>query len=290
MDAFHSFWSYPNAIRNNGKIGFPDFELLTAILSALSWKKHNGSITMVTDSSGAAFFHAMMLDGLWDTITTTLDRVETEIDPYFFWAAGKLYALRSMPTPCVMLDTDLIIWKEVTGLEDWDVIAAHPEGLYPDVYPDISTFTLKGDFKFPGNWDFTLEAANTAFLYLKNREFRDQYVDHAISFFKHLDTKDMNPVTAMCFAEQRVLPMCAREEKQKLAYLFNLQDAATQDLATHTWGYKVLLRTDPAEHHRFCMTCVRKIMQDYPEAKKFLTGPVLLPYLEEYQASITVLN
>ena len=281
MDAFHSFWSTPNAIRGGGVISFPDFELLTAILSALTWQKNNGSIKMITDRSGAAFFRDMGLTSLWDEIDTSLDQVEKEIDPFYFWAAGKLYALKTMDTPCVMLDTDLIIWKEVRGLSDWDVIAAHPEGLNPAIYPDPSTFGLKDGYPFPEDWDFTLEAANTAFLYLKNKDFRDYYVDSAISFFKHLNIQAMNPVTAMCFAEQRVLPMAAKEKEQKMAYLFPLQDAASQDLATHTWGYKNILRTDSEEHDRFCRSCAERILRDFPERAALLEGPLLRRYLKK---------
>ena len=42
MDAFHSFWSRPNMVKNRGQIKFPDYELLTMMLSALKWKETNG--------------------------------------------------------------------------------------------------------------------------------------------------------------------------------------------------------------------------------------------------------
>lgn len=283
MQAFHSFWSLPNAIRSGGRISFPDFELLTAILSALTWQRNNGPIRMITDTPGADFFRSIGLGGLWNQIDTSLDHVDPDVDPFMFWAGGKLYALKSMPTPCVMLDTDLIIWKELPHLDNWEVVAAHPEGLNPQVYPDKSIFHLKDGYAFPDDWDFGLAAANTAFLFLKNADFRDYYVDSAITFFKNIHMDGLNPVTAMCFAEQRVLPMCAKARQQTMTYLMNLQDALNQDLATHTWGFKTVLRTDPAANHEFCMRLVRRIMTDFPERADLLKdNPQLCHYYNEY--------
>ena len=274
MRAFHSFWSRPNSIRNYDRIGFPDFELLTAILSALEWQTHNGPITMVTDSAGADFFRSIGLGDLWDEIDTSLDQMDLGIDPFLFWAAGKLYALKTMEAPCVMLDTDLIIWKNLDSLWDWgqDIIAAHPEDLNPFVYPGKEYFHLTDDYQFPEDWDFSLAAANTAFLYLRDGDFRDYYVDAAIDFFRHIRIDGLNPVTAMCFAAQRVLPMCAKVKGQRMGYLLDLSQALDQDLVTHTWGFKTVFNSNPAARDEFCMRCVRRIMTDFPERETLLTG------------------
>ena len=283
MEAFHSFWSLPNAVRSGGTINFADFELLTAILSCLTWQKNNGPVRMITDSYGGQFFRSIGFDQLWDSIDTSLDQMDPDIDPVMFWAAGKLYALKTMPTPCVMLDTDLIIWKPILGLENRDIVAAHPEALNPMVYPHHSIFRFKDDYAFPTDWDFRLDAANTAFLFLKNADFRDAYVDEAIRFFRHVDLGDLNPVTAMCFAEQRILPMIAKTQKQDMAYLFHLMDANQQDFATHTWGFKTILRSNPQANEEFCMRCVRRIMTDFPEKAGLLQKhPALLKYYHCY--------
>ena len=265
MEAFHSFWSEPNRGRNNGNVRFPDYEQLTAILSALKWKQHNGTIRMITDTEGAAYFAAAGLDCFWDRIDVSLDELKGNVDPFLFWAAGKLYALKSMPAPCVMLDTDLIIWDSVEEVFQYDIVAAHSEELNEDVYPDKKIFHLKNNYSFPSEWDFTLDAANTAFLYMKDGAFRDYYVDEAIRFFNSVDIDGLNPVTAMCFAEQRVLPMCAAAKKKELGFLFDLMDADEQDIATHTWGFKQILDEVPEARYEFCMRCVRRVFVDFPE-------------------------
>ena len=219
MEACHSFWSEPNRCRNEGEIRFPDFEQLTAILSALEWKRHSGPVRMVTDTAGAAFFQEIGLSPFWDGTETVLDGLGETIDPMAFWAAGKLRALRDMPVPYVMLDTDLIVWENVESRLNGDAVAAHAEALTPRTYPDPSCFPLKEGYAFPEHWDFGLPAANTAFLYFRDATLRNAWLDESFDFMRHVRTEGLNPVQTMCFAEQRILPMCAGENGKSLGYL-----------------------------------------------------------------------
>ena len=276
MQAFHSFWSLPNRVRSGGQVMIPDFELCTAALSALSWRKHSGPVKMITDSAGAAYFRSLGLACLWDEVDASLEGMDSSIDPFLFWAAGKLYALRSMDCPCVMLDTDLIIWEKPSILEasSYDVIAAHPEELMPGVYPPVDTLLLKDDYHFPDTWDFSLKAANTAFLFIRDKTFCDYYTGNAIEVFSHLDLSNQNPVTAMCFAEQRVLPLCCKEKGQKLGYLFDLSEANQQTVATHTWGFKNVLRQDASVREAFILRCLTRVHKDFPEYYEVLKKAV----------------
>ena len=153
MEACHSFWSEPNRCRNQGEIRFPDFEQLTAILSALEWKRHSGRVRMLTDSAGAAYFRDIGLSAFWEEIESVLDDLAHRADPYAFWAAGKLWALGSIPVPCVMLDTDLIVWENVISRLTDDAVAAHPEPLSPRTYPDPSVFRLTEGYAFPEKFE-----------------------------------------------------------------------------------------------------------------------------------------
>lgn len=279
MDAFHSFWSLPSALRNQGEIDFPEFELLTATLSALKWKEKNGSIRLITDTPGALFFRQLGMECVWDKIDLSLDEVDGEVNPFLFWAAGKLFALQKMELPCVMLDTDLIIWEKLDRLSEFDLVAAHFEALNPFVYPDHKNFVLEDGYTFPEEWDFSLAAANTAFLYMKNCDFRDYYVKSALDFFHHVGVKGLNPVSAMCFAEQRILPMAAKAKQQSMAYLLDLANPDNQSFITHTWGYKNILRQNEEERIAFCRKCVNRIFQDFPEYESVITeNPVLKKY------------
>ena len=270
MEAFHSFWSEPNRCRNRGKIRFPDYEQLTAILSALQWQKHNGRIRMITDSAGEQFLNESGLICFWDETVVALDFLKEKVDPFAFWAAGKLYALKMTPAPCVMLDTDLIVWKNIENMLQSDVVAAHSEVLNPQIYPDPSVFQLKNGYHFPRIWDFKLYAANTAFLYIKNAAFRNCYVDASMEFMQNVITDRVNPVHTMCFAEQRILPMCAKAEGEKLQFLMQGNDVYRQDYVTHTWGFKRILMENQKAREEFCMRCVRRIALAHPDKLKLL--------------------
>lgn len=270
MEAFHSFWSKPNRARNGGEIRFPDFEQLTAILSALEWKRHSGPIRMVTDTPGAVSFGEAGLSAFWDVVDTTLDTLKENLDPIAFWAAGKLCALESMNMPCVMLDTDIILWNNVDTLLKSDVVAAHAEALNPRSYPSPSFFHFTDGYVFPEDWDFSLRAANTAFLYIRDAKFRDSYVNAAMEFMKHVRTDGLNPVQTMCFAEQRILPMCAKAAGKTLTYLMGTDTVFRQDFVTHTWGFKGVLQKNTLAREEFCMRCVRRIFLDFPEQADLL--------------------
>lgn len=288
MEAFHSFWSAPNACRNQGEVVFPDYEQLTAILSALKWRSHSGKIRMITDSAGAAYFRERGLASFWSETEISLDSLNGTVDPFAFWAAGKLAALRTIQTPCVMLDTDLVLWENVDHKLTADVVAAHSEGLDPRSYPERSAFQLENGYGFPEEWDFNLHPANTAFLYIKNAGFRNDYVDAAFRFLENVDTNGLNPVQTMCFAEQRILPMCAAANGQTLEYLMRPEEVFSQNYITHTWGFKQILRQSIRARDDFCMRCVRRIARDFPEeTEKLRDCPDLsvyyLRYLEKAQ-------
>ncbi len=266
MLAFHSFWSKPNRYRCGGQVRWEEFELLTMMLSALKWQEHNGPVRMVTDRDGAAFFEKKGLGGLWEGgIGTELEEIPERIDPVLFWAAGKLWALRRMEAPCVMLDTDLIVWRDVRPFLRGAIVAAHSEELTPEVYPDPRTFRMLPGYQSPAEWDLSLRPANTAFLYLPEKDLKNGYTEAAFAFMKGIDPQRMNPITAMCFAEQRILPMYAKARGADLEYLLDAPRLDEQDLATHLWGYKRQMRQLEQERQAFCTRCVRRIRNDYPQ-------------------------
>lgn len=47
-------------------------------------------------------------------------QVPDSISPGVFWAAGKLYALKAAHMPAVMVDLDLIVWKNIGGIHSGD--------------------------------------------------------------------------------------------------------------------------------------------------------------------------
>lgn len=282
MLAFHSFWSKPNRIRNGGSVALPDYELLTLILSALKWRQLNGPIRMITDSEGAEFFECSGFGSLWDaSVTAELDRISPALDPFRFWAAGKLEALRRVQAPCVMLDADMVLWENVNAHLTHSVVAAHLEPLLPSVYPEPSeAFVLSPDYSFPAEWDFSLPAANTAFLYIPSEAFKKSYLDAAFGFMHALLNPEIDPTVSMCFAEQRILSMCAHAQGIAVLPLLDVNALNDQQSVTHLWGYKGQLAASPERRVRYCLSCVLRILSDFPEwadalARNRQTSPYL---------------
>ena len=289
MLAFHSLWTAP--VRAAGRVPtIPDYELVTMILSALQWRRWNGKIRMMTDSEGMRLLEDAGLCELWNEgPEPILDAIPREIDPRLFWAAGKLAALRAMRFPCVMLDTDLIVWEPLKDrINGSSALAAHWEPLNPAVYPPPEKFfRLAPGYSFPNDWDFTMPAANTAFLYLADSGFAEKYTDAAFSFMRALQNRNADPTVAMCFAEQRILPMCAAASGIPLRCLLDVQALEQQSLITHLWGHKRVLAASREQREAYCLLCLRRILTEFPAwADVLAENRQLAPYLQKISSEL----
>lgn len=129
MRGFHVNWTRPFAVRAPGMpyggraVRAAHDRALRALLAARKQR-----ICMVCDSRAAEYYASLGLDFLWDDgMHPLLDAMPDDINATAFWAAGKLYAVAAMKAPCVMLDTDLICWKNIDALLDGaGRPAAHP--------------------------------------------------------------------------------------------------------------------------------------------------------------------
>lgn len=275
MQAFHSNWTRPFFNKHVGEYYIEDFELLTTILSALKWQEYNGDIKMITDAVGAKYYCKLGLEKIWnlgidDSLESKMDR---SIDPATFWAAGKLYALEKQPAPCVMIDTDFIVWKPITKeLETHQVTVIHREELLPDVYPDKQQLMMSESYLYPEGWDWSQAACNTAFSFFNDETFKNYYVEEAIRFMKGAVGTD--PLVYMVFAEQRLLAMCAKEKNMQLYAFSNTHELfhSNQDRFTHIWGYKRYMRNNPKVREQFCKRCLARIVREYPSYKPILSN------------------
>lgn len=282
MRAFHTNWTRPFFARHPGEpYTIEPFELLTTALSARLWQRENGSIALYCDSQAAAYYDTCGLSGLWDDgVHTVLDAVDAEIDPVCFWAAGKLYALRSAGAPCVMIDTDFIVWRDLSAI--WaqsDLCTVHREDLAPDIYPGADAFHLHKPFSMDA-LDWTVPAANTALAYFGDAAFTRRYTDTAIDFMRAASPAD-NVLTYMVFAEQRLLPMLAREAGLRLDSFSDLGTLFTtgQTWFTHVWGFKQQMRAHPQLYIDFCRRCAARLVRDFPaDACTLSQIPALAPY------------
>jgi len=271
MNAFHVNWTKPFSLRNSAVPYFiEDFDLLTTILSALEWRKHNGNIKMVTDTTGLEYYQKLGLSHIWDMgITASLDAMEGEtLFPLSFWAAGKIFALEQQAAPCVVVDTDFIVWKSLSDKIKGEKLAViHRERINGLWYPEKAFFNMDKSYRFPDEWDWTVLPCNTALLYIGDERFKNYYTSESIKFMRNLrETK--NITAEMVFAEQRLFAMCAAARGIKVKTFLDALDTDKfdgQDSFTHVWGFKGELKKNRKKRRDFCMDCVERIKYDFPE-------------------------
>lgn len=87
MQAFHSNWTRPFFIRNpHMEYRIEPFELLTTALSALEWRRENGSIRMICDTPAKRYYESLGLCFLWDDgVYPLLDTMPEDINATAFW-------------------------------------------------------------------------------------------------------------------------------------------------------------------------------------------------------------
>ena len=281
MQAFVSNWTRPYAVRCPGKpYEMADYDLLTTILSALLWRKENGSIRMITDDTGAQYYRSLGLTDLWDDgIFTHLNTIPQTIDSCTFWAAGKLYALASISAPCVMMDTDFIVWHSLSAYWSKSLVVIHREALHPDIYPAPFAFALDASYRFPADWDWNAQACNTALTYFGDEMLRKAYVRQAMDFMQAVRGQD--DLIYMVFAEQRLLAMCAASLSVPIDAFSTEQDlfSGNQHDFTHVWGFKQAMQEQPILREAFCGKCAARLQRDFPiYANRCAEIPMLQKY------------
>jgi hypothetical protein len=256
------------AIHVNTGLRAEKFDLYNTVLSALVWRKYNGEIDLICDKASEEFYRRF---GVWNEIKPIIADDLEGINPAMFWAAGKLLALREISAPVVMLDKDFIVWKKLSFRGS--IIAAHREDLNPDVYPEISYFKMKEDYRFNPAFDYTQKPAgkpqvlplNTAFLYLPDESFKQFYVNMAVEFMKSAQNTDDN-LRYMVYAEQRLLALCASYLKQPVEILLDKSKIFEyQEDYTHLWGAKQQMRENPEQEREFNARCAARIKRDFPD-------------------------
>jgi hypothetical protein len=263
-----------------------DFEVLTTVLSALEWRRHNGIIRLYTDPVGSDFYARLGLIDLWDggVDTRRLQAGSQTINCDVFWSFGKIVALRREKAPCCVMDTDLIVWDGIRHLVTAEVMSLHEEPLDFAAYVGRDGLLAPPDFDWSG-LDWSVAPCSAALLVFKRDEFKDEYADRALSFMED------NPILSEpggalpahpIFAEQRLLPMCARASGVRIGSFLRdyrgaeLRSGRKNTTFTHLWNAKTLLHNNPKKRRGLCARLSRRILRDYPETADVLMRSELL--------------
>lgn len=270
MNAFHSIWTKPSFLKD--RYTMEDYNILSMIISALNWRKYNGDIKLIADEYAISYLDKIGLLHIWNDGVEEL-KVDDNINPNTFWAGGKIFALRNLKETSVMIDTDLIVWKNLDAdLFRSDIVVMHREELLNNsVYPNKSFFKCNANYQFDVNWDWSVLPCNTALLYIEDKNFKEYYTKKSIEFMEYC-LEDKNDLCSMVFAEQRLLSMCAKEKNKIITTLLDFNALNNQNDFTHIWGYKQILKTNKVERYSFCKKCIKRIFTDFPQEKNTINN------------------
>lgn len=249
MRGINVLWTKPHA----DFVFKEKYELLTAVLSALEWRAHNGDIIMYTDVPQA--FYESGISNVWNDVVRLC---EYEVNSNIFWAAGKIFAIKKLEPPFCVIDTDFIVWKKMNF--SGEIAAIHTEEL-PGAYPEYDDFFEKTGFSR------SVLPANTAFSYIGNGEFLKLYANEAIKFMQsYTGAEDF--IGPMIFAEQRMFSMCAAKLKLDIEILSDMNKLFTDGDGgrfTHLWGFKQKLGSDSELKNSFTKRLLCRIERDFHE-------------------------
>jgi hypothetical protein len=281
-----------------------DFEILVTVLSALQWRRHNGSIKLYTDTIGAEHLRRLGLSFIWDDgiDTDTLENCTVNTSFNVFWGFARTVALEVEHAPCVVLDTDLIVWNDIHALIRAPFMALHSEFelLGTGVYVPREQLHTPPGYVW-GRWDWTVSPVNTAMIYFGRDDVRRFCAQEGLKYIRNNlpEREDGCPAHAV-FVEQRLYPMCAsRLGIQTEFFLRDYQlagdwlaglpmvDGTANDTFTHLWGYKQRLMEDAQECQRFCLRMTRRILTDFPAlSDKLAAIPSIARYVEEVSTGV----
>lgn len=276
----------------------PDYDILLTILSVLKWQQLNGPIRLYGDSRTVSFFADLGILELWDDYNTeVLDRIDgNSINPTLFWAAGKMFAYLNEPSPCVSLDTDMIVWRNLDRFyPGFDLRFTHWESVQiSEWYCRRKDLKRPPGYRFKRAWHWgDTMAANAAIIYFGHQGLKDYYARESI---RYMTNNSLGPVFSddvrpeLLFAEQRLLPMCAREMNLvALPFLeaiwspkrlwFTKHDEKfgewiffrlNNPLFTHAWLYKRYIKDNLEARREYCRDLVKALMFEFPGQARLL--------------------
>ena len=284
MNAIQCFSSRPitagrsaAGLFDNDTAKFPESTLLFMQLSALQWRRTNGTIKLYTDTRMKKFLAERDLLSCWNFVDTDVLEnfycTNPNIRHDAFWSAGKFATYLSETAPFVCIDTDLIDFSGVDfSFAHWESIESGDKN-----YPDLSTLNRPKGYHLLDSASpiFKKRACNMAITYFGINTFKNEFTRLALNFIVNNDfnVNQRYATPEILYAEQR-LPL-ALLLNQKLSYrpVINLtwspqQFKITQfpphfknwffsnlDMSkpfTHLWFHKQWLAGNPSANAEYC--------------------------------------
>lgn len=267
MNGVHSF----KVLRkSDSAFKMEDFEVMVMIMSALSWRRHNGKIKLYADETFANFIYENNLDFLWDNgiDIKILSEPKNNINSKIFWAASKIDVIRDMKLDEVHMDVDFAAWGDMTEKlkRDFDVIASHFEGVNDfNCYVPKEQLLPPSDYVFNKNLDWSFPAINTSFIMFKDQESKDIFCKECERYMENNDNELPGDIQ-MVFAEQRLTAMALKFKGKKIETITDVescQNGTTNFI--HLGGLKTQMKSNHNAKEHFNLACANKLIKSFPE-------------------------
>ena len=249
---------------------------------------------MYTDQIGAEYYYKLGITKIWDEgiDVNTLESLKINTNYNVFWSFAKPLVFGEETTPFFMMDTDMIVWNNISHLINGDLMVIHSEP-----FDEFNAYMPKQFLLAPPgyvweDWDWTATPCNTALLYCAHNQLKNYYSEKAFEFMHNNsieeDFKDF--CTYVLFVEQRLLPMCAKKLGVEIKPFIDgrdrnhLMDGSKNNLFTHLWTYKSILRTNKYHRKKLCLRCIDRILTDFPE---YVHTLIQIPHIRKYMGDIT---
>lgn len=297
MRAIHCFSSRPAmegrtaaGLFDNVSPKIPEATLLFMKLSALQWRRTNGSVKLYTDTLMKKFLARHDLLSCWNEVDTDVMedfyRDNPDIRHDSFWAASKFAAYRLETAPFVCIDTDFAVWKPIDFSDDF--MFAHWESIEDGdaSYPDLTTLNCPKGYRLTVDDSalFKTCACNMSISYFGNDDFKNEFTRLALDFMtaNNIDAAQRYATPEILYSEQR-LPL-ALLLKRKLSFrpILDLtwsplqfkithcpseykhwffSNLDTRKTFTHLWFHKKYLAENTTANAEYC-TRLRTLIAD----------------------------
>jgi hypothetical protein len=232
------------------------------------WRKLNGKIRLYTDTIGKDYYTFLGLSDLWDAgiNTSVIENIPASINQQIYWASAKLFALQAEKTPVVMLDTDLIVWKNLPSTcREKKLAVIHREQLLEGIYLPKEILKIREGYCFDPDWDWTELACNASFVYFNDNELKNYYTGCSIDFMTGDIEYPQEMISQMVFAEQRLMAICAKKMKIAVYHFLDEPYQKNNHLFTHIWGAKSIMRCNQIQRRKLCLCLLTKIRTHFPD-------------------------
>lgn len=196
----NTYWVYEN-IRKQASF-YNQLDVLLLICSGYLYKKNNpdSPTTLFTDSLTFKLLEDLQVNYVWDNIQLLPEN--KSIEKSIFWAAGKVQILRDITAPTLILDHDVLIYKNIEQHLNEDIVVAHDEdgkNYYPTAY-DPFIRQVQDIIPRPSS-----KSINCSFCYYPDYKFANSYSKLSLELMERFTKAKVPSSKYLIFAEQLAL-------------------------------------------------------------------------------------